>query len=394
MFATWWQKGFKMRESMGMGKVLLLLVFLFLAFIILGFVFAVSSARGESLSLQDEAKIFPQRVLDLIFKPDPLTDEEIVEIKSSLQARWGSGYNFNSGDKWKAIMSMADDQRKLEILLLWLEVESQEGQKKLLDDSAKNRADIQEIKRLIYEYHNWMIAFTEQYTKALLEAKNQEMDEANKKILALVARIKELEARALESQPKSAPGVPQEEVDRMIADYEAIIKGLQGDLASIQRMFEDIKKELAEARLVPWPEEEEKKEPGNFWVAIGDAAGQKIFPNALGFFADNLVFHTRPWLPVYFEAGARKFLIKNFLAIQAFGAYGSTWFAGAGIVGYVEPLDISVSVGAQYFPEDLIGRLEPIQIFLELTHEGDWTRMSLRVVPQLNLAQLSAGVKF
>ncbi len=141
-----------------------------------------------------------------------------------------------------------------------------------------------------------------------------------------------------------------------------------------------------------WPEEDEIKRLSLFG-GIGIAGGQKIYPNPFGFVADSAVFHTEPWLPVYFEGGVR-FLFKGLLGPQIFGAYGSTWFAGAGLVGYIEPLDISLSVGAQCFPEDLIGRLEPIQIFLELTHEGDWTRMSLRVVPQLNLAQLSAGIKF
>jgi len=107
-------------------------------------------------------------------------------------------------------------------------------------------------------------------------------------------------------KPKSV-GVPQEEVDRMKTDYEKKIAELSARIAQLE-------KQLAEARLVPWPEEEEKKEPGNFWLGVGVAGGQKIFPNSLGFFADNTVFHTKPWLPVYFEAGARKFLIKNFLA--------------------------------------------------------------------------------
>ena len=191
------------------------------------------------------------------------------------------------------------------------------------------------------------------------------------------------------AQPKSAPGVPQEEVDRMRADYEKKIGELSARIAELER-------QLAEARLVPWPEEEEKKEPGNFWVVANIFEQRTIYTNPFGFVGDSVVYHTWPKVASLIEIGARKFLVNGIVAGQIFASGGlhKTFIGGVGILVYVEPLDISLGVGAVYLSENLIGQLEPIQFFCELTHEGDWTRMSLRVVPQLNLAQLSAGVKF
>ncbi len=141
-----------------------------------------------------------------------------------------------------------------------------------------------------------------------------------------------------------------------------------------------------------WPKEKEKIEPKPFWFGVG-AIGQKKVYGILGFVEDNFI-HTRAWIPIYLEGGFRKFLIKDFLAAQIFGGYGSAGFIGVGLVGYIQLLDMSVSAGAQYFSKDLIGWLEPVQLYLGLSHEGRWTRMILRVIPNLNMVQLTLAATF
>ncbi|MDO8524439.1 MAG: hypothetical protein Q7R99_02315 [bacterium] len=351
----------------------------------------VSSAVGAE---RDEAKIFPQRVLDLIFKPDPLKDSEVLEIKNSLQSVWGSGYDFNSSERWKAIMSMADDQRKVEILLLWLEIDSKIRDEKILKAINGQDGKIENVQSIIAGYHAWVKEFVEKYSDALLKAKNDELfrkdallAEISKKLDWALQEVKRLENK-LDEMPVQEFGVSQEEYDQLKADHGRRIAQLKDEIDWLTKRIEELKAEIDRLK------KELTKKPKSFWAGVGALGGEKVYSNPLGVMADFAVFHTRPWMPVYVELGARKFLIKDFLAIQIFGSYGSSWFLGTGLVVNIKLLDLSISGGAQYLPDYLVGDLSPVQVYAELTHEGDWTRMSLRVIPWLNMVQLSGGVKF
>lgn len=209
-----------------------------------------------------------------------------------------------------------------------------------------------------------------------LDSQSIQLKEISKKLDSLLEDI----------QPK---GIGQAEVDRIKTDYEKKIGELSAKIAELER-------QLGEADLVPWPDEEEEKGPGNFWVVVKIFEQRTIYTNPFGFVGDSVVYHTWPKVASLIEIGARKFLVKDIVAGQIFASGGlhKTFIGGVGVAAYIEPLDISLGLGAVYLSENLIGQLEPIQFFGEIVFEGRRVRFGVRIVPNLQILTLGAGVKF
>jgi len=144
--------------------------------------------------------------------------------------------------------------------------------------------------------------------------------------------------------------------------------------------------------IVVWRDEES---PKKFWLVVGAIEQKRIYGNPFGFVGDSTSLHTWPLQATFVEVGARKFLVPEVGAIEVFvgGGLHKTFLGGVGGVVYIKPLDISLGVGAMYFSENLVGELNPIKGFGEITFEGKWTRFKICVTPALRLATLSAGIK-
>lgn len=191
----------------------------------------------------------------------------------------------------------------------------------------------------------------------------------------------------------------------LLNDILSLLKGMDVKIDRIEGKVDQLLQRPITVQLEPQPKSQaewkplavwsdEQPGPKSFWLGLGAIAQQRIYENSLGFFWDDVFFHSRFGSSAYIEGGARRFLIKDLLAAQIFGGVGSSWFAGTGLVFNIEPLSISLSGGAQYFPEYWTGNLGPVQLFAELSHEGKWTRLSLRVSPLINLGQLTFSGKF
>lgn len=146
--------------------------------------------------------------------------------------------------------------------------------------------------------------------------------------------------------------------------------------------------------IVVWRDEEES--PKSFWAGVGVIEQQRVYTNPFGFVGDSTSLHSWPLQATLIEVGARKFLVPEVGAIEIFAGGGlhKTFLGGVGAVVCIKPLDVSLGIGAMYFSENLVGELNPIKGFGEVTFEGKWVRFNFRVVPALQLFTLETGVKF
>ncbi|MDD5739092.1 MAG: hypothetical protein PHY72_04215 [Candidatus Pacebacteria bacterium] len=275
-----------------------------------------------------------------------------------------------------------------------------------LDELEKAQGSDKDTQKIILEIkkiYEGLSARQDVWGEALLKDKNSRiiflegeiarkdslLAQISKKLEEALQRIKELE-KQLAEKPVQKTGISQADYDRLKEENQSLIN----QLAELQDKLRQVKPPQ-EQEVKPLPTVFEKEgSPKKFSVEIGVIGQHRVFSNSLGFFWDNIIIHSESGLPIYLEGTARKFLIGDILSIQIFGGVGSSWFVGVAPVINVAALDVSFSVGFQYLPEYLVGRLEPVQWYIGMTHEGKWTQMSLKVVPGINLVQLSVGLKF